>query len=328
MLSNQKVASSSLKVYLYTNIIIAMKKISRRSFIKTGALAGGAAILASNLHPFSLRGSTLFNPPDIYSISGDDIWQNIPKLLEATGGIGNLISSGNSVGLLVNSPWKHVGFYTNPDIPIAVANACLEAGASKIIVFKPVPDGYWEKGNLYKKHWSLVNSFSYSDERVEKEIEGGQELKTVEIFKDFLDVDVFINIPVAKHHAGTLFSGMLKNLMGATSSHTNRHMHSPDGEYTYAKKEYLSKCIADLGLLRKPDLCIMDTIECGLNNGPRGPSETSKPGKILLSTDPVAMDVYSSDLAGFYAEDILTSEFAGDLGLGKSHLEEISVLEL
>lgn len=315
-------------VYLYTDIFITMKRFSRRSFIKTGAIAGGAAIIASNLYPFRLKGSMLFNPPDIYSIPGDDIPANVPKLLEAAGGIGKFIGSGDSVGLLVNSPWKHVGFYTNPDIPISVANACLEAGASKVIVFKPVPEGYWEKGTLHKENQQLISSFSYSGERVDTEIKGGMELTKVELFKDFLEVDVFINIPVAKHHAGTLYSGMLKNLMGVTSSYSNRHMHSPDGEYTYSKKEYLSKCIADLGLLRKPDLCIMDAIECGLNNGPRGPGETSRPNRILLSTDPVAMDVYASDIAGFYPEDILTSQFAGELKLGKSELADISVLEL
>jgi uncharacterized protein (DUF362 family) len=141
-------------------------------------------------------------------------------------------------------------------------------------------------------------------------------------------VDVFINIPVAKHHAGTVYSGVLKNLMGVSSSYTNRHMHSSDGEYTYAKKEYLSQCIADLNLLRAPDLSIVDAIECGLSNGPRGPSDTSTPNRILLSTDPVAVDVYGSELAGFYPDDILTNDYGGRLGLGKSSMDEISVLNI
>lgn len=305
-----------------------MKRINRRNFIRQSALAGGAALLVSNLLPFHLRGNPGPSDADILSIAGDDIPSGIQKLLEAAGGIDKFVSPGNTVGMLVNSPWKHKGFYTTPDIPLAVAKACLEAGASKVICFKPVPDGYWERSNNYEGHVDLISSISYSDQRVDADIPGGVELKKAEVFRDFLDVDVFINIPVAKHHAGTIFSGNLKNLMGVSSYNTNRHMHSPDGEYTYAKKEYLSQCIADLNLLRKPDLCIVDAIECGLENGPRGPGETSAPGRILLGTDPVALDVYSSDLAGFYPEDILTSSYAGKAGLGKSDLSEISVYEL
>ncbi len=83
-------------------------------------------------------------------------------------------------------------------------------------------------------------------------------------------------------------------------------MHSPDGEYTYSKHDYLAQCIADLNLIRKPDLCIVDAIECVLENGPRGPGETTKPNKIIAGTDPVALDVYSSSLMGLDPEDILT----------------------
>lgn len=305
-----------------------MKKLNRRAFIKKGALVTGAAILSSKVYPGLLNGNFSFVPPDLLSISGDNILENTARLFAEAGGIDRFVKQGNTVGLLVNSPWKHPGFYTNPDIPLAVAHYCLEAGASEIVCFKPVPDGYWEKGNLYSKMDSLIPRIRYSDERIEKDIPDGKELKRAEIFRDFMEVDVFINIPVAKHHAGTGYSGTMKGLMGVSSSATNRHMHSPDGEYTYDKQEYLSQCIADLNLLRKPDLCIVDAIECGLNNGPRGPSETSKPNRILLGKDSLATDVYAAKLAGFYPEDILTFRYAKELGLGKSNIDEISVLNL
>jgi len=105
-------------------------------------------------------------------------------------------------------------------------------------------------------------------------------------------------------------------------------MHSPDGQYTYEEEEYLAQCIADLNLLRKPDLCIVDAIECALNNGPAGPGETTRPGKILAGKDPLALDVYAASLIGFYPEDILTFKRAyehtlGELDPGKLKLKEI-----
>jgi uncharacterized protein (DUF362 family) len=140
-----------------------------------------------------------------------------------------------------------------------------------------------------------------------------------------MDTDVFINIPVAKHHNGTIFSGVLKGLMGVSSRDTNRYMHSPDGEYTYAKEEYLAGCIADLNLIRLPDLCIMDAGTCALNNGPRGPGDTTSPEQILAGTDPLAMDVYSASLIGMDPVDILTFEKAKQHNLGNNDLSTINV---
>jgi uncharacterized protein (DUF362 family) len=105
-------------------------------------------------------------------------------------------------------------------------------------------------------------------------------------------------------------------------------MHSPDGEYTYAKQEYLSQCIADLNLIRQPDLCVVDAIECALNNGPRGPGETVKPNKILAGTDLVAVDAYSADLIGFDLADVPSIGMAARHGLGKDRIEDLVVQEV
>jgi len=130
---------------------------------------------------------------------------------------------------------------------------------------------------------------------------------------------------VAKHHNGTIFSGVLKGLMGVSSRDTNRFMHSPDGEYTYSKEEYLSGCIADLNLIRLPDLSIMDAGICATNNGPRGPGDTTSPERILAGTDALAMDVYASSLIGMDPKEILTFQLAKEHGLGNNDLESIKI---
>jgi uncharacterized protein (DUF362 family) len=117
-------------------------------------------------------------------------------------------------------------------------------------------------------------------------------------------------------------------MMGVSSSYTNRHMHSPDGEYTYDEHEYLAQCIADLCLIRKPDLCIVDAIECSLNNGPAGPGETIKPNKIIAGRDPLALDVYAAGILGIYTDDILTFKRAYELGIGEIDPKKLKLLEL
>jgi uncharacterized protein (DUF362 family) len=249
-------------------------------------------------------------------------------LLEPLGGIGKFVRAGQTVGLLVNSPWKNPGYYTKPDVVLSLANLCLQAGAKEIVCFSDASQAYWERGLLYDKYKSVIQRFRYGSDHVEVEIPAGISLKKADVLKELKEVDVFISIPVAKHHAGVIFSGNLKGMMGASSSDTNRNMHSPEGDYTYDKHEYLAQCIADLNLVRKPDLCIMDAIECAINNGPAGPGETVKPGKILAGKDPVAMDVYAASLIGFYPDDIMTVRFASEHGLGEIDPLKVKLLEL
>lgn len=303
------------------------KKITRRKFVKTSAAIGGGAIIGSQF-PGILQAGIPTGNPDIVTMTGNNLMGNIYKLLEPVGGIEKYVQSGTKVGVLLNSPWIHPGTYTHPDVALSVIKLCIETGAKEVVCFKPVRDGYWEESQYAENLQKDIEKITYCDKRIEVAIPDGKELKKVSIYKGFLDVDVFINIPVAKHHAGTNYSGNLKGLMGVSSSFTNRHMHSPDGEYTYSKHEYLSQCIADLNLIRKPDLCIVDAIECVQNNGPRGPGETIKPDLILAGTDPVALDVYGANLIGIDPADVLTCDKANQLGLGQNELSNLTVMEL
>ncbi len=304
-----------------------MKNVSRRKFVKTSLTAGGAAIIGSGF-PGVLKAGHFFSTPDIVTIAADDPLTGITRLLDELGGVDRFVKPGQSVGILANSPWVNPGTYTHPDVALAAAKIFKDAGAKKIVFFKPVRDDYWGESRYNEELQPLINEISYGEERKTVEIPKGVELKKAEIFTAFLDVDVYVSIPVAKHHSGTNFSGNLKGVMGVSSSSTNRHMHSPDGEYTYAKHEYLSQCIADLNLIRQPDLCIVDAIECVLNSGPRGPGETVKPNLLLAGTDPVALDAYAANLIGFDIWDIPMIEDAAKHGLGKSDPEVLNVLAL
>lgn len=318
--------SKFFRIFTQLNLL-AMKKITRRKFVKTSAALSGATIIGSQI-PGILKAGIPDGTPDVVTMAGDNLMENMYKLLEPIGGIEKFVRSGSSVGVLLNSPWIHPGTFTHPDVALSVIKLCFEAGAKDVVCFKPVREGYWLESQYAKTMEKDIEKITYCEERIEIEIPNGVELKNASIFKDFLNVDVFINIPVAKHHAGTNYSGILKGLMGVSSSNTNRHMHSPDGEYTYSKHDYLAQCIADLNLIRKPDLCIVDATECVQNNGPRGPGETIKPNLILAGTDPVALDVYGANLIGIDPADVLTCLRANVMGLGINDLSSISVIEL
>ena len=303
---------------------MSMKPINRRNFLKSSIVLGGTALGASVLPKFSTAG-ILSGPPDIISISSANPMQNVIKLLDPLGGIGSFVKAGQSIGFLVNSPWTYPGYYTHPDIVLSMMKLCKEAGAGSIICYKPVREGYWEESRYFEEMKPLIEEVIYGEERVTVDIPNGKLLNSADVFSIFMESDVFINIPVAKHHNGTLFSGVLKGLMGVSSRDTNRFMHSPDGEYTYAKEEYLSGCIAALNRIRQPDLSIMDASICAITNGPRGPGDTTAPERILAGTDPLAMDVYASRLIGMEPSDILTFIKAKEHGLGNNDISRIKV---
>jgi uncharacterized protein (DUF362 family) len=313
-----------------------MGNLKRRTFIKTGILAGGAIMITRQLSangilsnsPLRMQKTVPGEIPDIVTISSDDPEANIPKLLKPLGGIGSFVKSGQTVGILANSPWKNPGYFTNPDIVLVVAGLCLDAGAKNVICLKSANQSYWEKGKLFEKYRTTIEGMTFGTDHVQVDIPGGISLKKADVYKELKEVDVFISIPVAKHHNGVIFSGNLKGMMGASSSDTNRHMHSPDGDYTYDETEWLAQCIADLSTIRKPDLCIIDAMECATNNGPAGPGITVKPRKIIAGKDPLATDVFAAGLIGFDRDQVLTFDKAYKHKLGETDLSKLTLLEL
>ena len=112
------------------------------------------------------------------------------------------------------------------------------------------------------------------------ELPKGRSLKKADVAKALLDWDVFINIPIAKDHTGLGFTGTMKNMMGLTSSTTNMFFHHGLGKLGwYGDGDFLAQCIADVNLVRKPDLCNFDGTEVLATNGPRGPGRWSTAGR-------------------------------------------------
>jgi uncharacterized protein (DUF362 family) len=96
----------------------------------------------------------------------------------------------------------------------------------------------------------------------------------------------------------------------------------------YDDVEFLSQCIADLNLVRKPDLCIVDATEVVATNGPFGPGRLIKPQKVFAGVDRIAVDVYGANLLGRKGEEIRTTQMAHEHGLGEIHLQRLRIQEV
>jgi uncharacterized protein (DUF362 family) len=302
------------------------ESISRRSFIKSSALLGASTILGS-----STLGSVFADVNvDIAAVKGTDYFKNTMKAVEILGGMPKFVSKQSKVGLLINSPWQYQGSYVNPEVTLAVLRMCLDAGAKEIGVFKNLDASYWSRSALSEKFHDEVKAVRFlGNEFVNVSIPQGRSIKKAEIVKGLLDCDVLINIPIAKNHNGVRFTGTMKNMMGATSRSTNRFFHTGSGASGfYDDVEFLSQCIADINLLRKPDLCIFDGTQMITTNGPQGPGKLITPQKVFAGVDRVAMDVYGANLLGIKGEEVRTTRMAHELGLGKINLSSLQIREI
>jgi uncharacterized protein (DUF362 family) len=160
-------------------------------------------------------------------------------------------------------------------------------------------------------------------------VKRGISLKEAEVAKALMDCDVFIDIPIAKHHDGVLFTGALKNMMGSLSQRSLHFFHfSTGGSGYYDDVEFLAQCIADFNLVRKPDLCVFDATEMITTNGPFGPGKLVKPQTVFAGVDRVAVDVYGANLLGVKGDEILITRMAHQHGLGEINLSKLQVQEV
>jgi uncharacterized protein (DUF362 family) len=308
--------------------------MDRREFLKRGAALGVSAPLAAPVLGHSTSGDLSLDVAkqgvDLATVSGSDYYANTVRALEIVGGMGSFVSSGAKVGLLVNSPWQNPGTYTNPDVALAVLRMCLDAGAGDIHTVEGASTDYWNRSSLSGQFATEIAALKPSGEKdVVVDIPNGVSLKAATVSRSFMECDVLIDIPVAKDHDGTRYTGTLKNMMGACiHDPTCRFMHFGGGaEEFYGDPEFLSQCIADLNLVRQADLCVVDATEFVTTNGPAGPGEIQRPQKVVAGTDMVAVDAYCAEVRGLRSTEVQMIRMAHEHGLGEMDFSSLRIQE-
>ena len=306
-------------------------KISRRSFLKRSAGVGAATFLGATLMPRSILG---LNPgkADISVVNGTNYYESTKRAVDILGGINKFVKKGHNVGLLVNSAFDQKGAYVQPDIPLAIIRMCKEAGAERIICLQKIAHEYWGRKyvdldftadlKMLEQVGTNVFPAEFNEEewQVINKPEGAELLEETEIIKAIRDLDVFINIPIAKHHGSTLYTGALKNMMGLCTRKTNVKMHLGSGERN--DPIYLGQSIAEICLIRKPDLVVVDATEFITSNGPSGPGEMKKMDKVVAGKDIVAVDALCCSYLNFSSDEIISITKAHEMGIGnKNHLQ-------
>ena len=298
--------------------------MTRRDFLKT-ASAGMAMGIAGR--PDWLLAKEDY---DLAVISGDPAAAT-KKAVEALGGMPRFVKKGQRVVLKPNMSFANPAdraSTTHPAVVVTVAQACLEAGAQRVMVL----DYPLRKGELCLERSGMLDAFqalkgvhvlALEERKFYREIKvpQGKTFDRVEIMREVLESDVLISIPQAKSHSATGVSLGLKGLMGVIWD-----------RYSFHSKYDIDQAIVDLASVIKPQLTILDATRALVSGGPGGPGEVVKPNLIIAGTDPVAVDSYAVSVAPWYGQNfkgrqvkhILT---AHQRGLGKIDLEQMKILK-
>jgi len=302
-------------------------QMDRRKFLKQVSLWSAGTLMIPPVFdttPEVLAGSAL--TPDILVTKGKDYPAMTRKIVDAAGGMGKFVSPGDRVVIKPNIGWDRnvaQGANTHPAIVSTLAALALEAGAAKVMVFDRTCN---EERRCYQNSGikpALEEmkdrrvSCSYVDDRkfVPITIKQGKSLKEWSFYKDALEADCYINVPVAKHHSSSGLSMGLKNAMGVIGGWR--------GKIHYD----LSAKIADLNLVIRPDLTLVDATRVITRNGPSGGSldDVKQLDTIIAGVDPIAVDAYTTTLFGLHPEDIGSTVEGFKLGLGQIDLDRCHI---
>lgn len=267
--------------------------------------------------------------PELAVATGKPYDRLVVRALEALGGPGAFIQSGNTVVIKPNIGWDRSveqGANTHPVVVMQLAKMALEAGAREVKIFDHTCN---EKRRCYVNSGIQEAVEAIGDKRVRLEhiddrkfvpvdIKNGKSLTQWEIYRDALAADVYINVPVAKHHGLSRLTLGLKNSMGVIGGRRGSlHFN-------------LGQKLADLATVVRPTLTVIDATRMLLRNGPQGGAvdDVEVRDMVIASTDPVAADAYATTLFGLQPEDIDSTVAAHAMGLGEMNLAKMRIQQL
>lgn len=308
-------------------------KSDRREFLKKGLsiglAAGGAVILGKP--DFLLAKGKPTNIPDLVAVKNGEPDAMFKKAIQLMGGMGQFVKKGQTVVVKPNMGFPRkpeVGATTNPLLIKTIIDQCYLAGAKKVYVFDNVVSptsgnarncykisGIEDAARAARALVIPLDDFNYQ----EVKIPGGKTLKTADVHSLILDSDVFINVPVLKHHSSTQLSIAMKNLMGIVKNRMEYHLTG------------LDQCIADFCMYKKPDLNVVDAYRVLMSHGPAGPRDGNTPNveikkTLLMSRDIVAVDAAAAKIFGKNPEDIEYIKIGHRQKIGNMNLKELKII--
>ncbi|MDR1878669.1 MAG: DUF362 domain-containing protein [Bacteroidales bacterium] len=307
--------------------------MDRRDFLKTLAVTGAAFTLKMNggmdILAQTMKDAQTGTPADLIAVMGGEPDAMFRRAIAEAGGMGRFVKSGFKVVVKPNIGWDktpELSGNTNPKLVAEVVRHCISAGAKEVVVFDHTCDDwikcYKNSGIEAAAKEAGAKVIPGNEESYYRSVSlpQGKKLKEIKVHKAILDSDVWINVPVLKHHGGANLTISMKNLMGIVWD--RRIFHIRD----------LQQCIADMCTLsKKPILNVVDAYRVLKTNGPRGKSaaDVVNPKGLFLSQDIVAVDTaaakFFNQLRDMPLENVKHLANGQNLKLGTMDIDRLTI---
>jgi uncharacterized protein (DUF362 family) len=249
----------------------------------------------------------------------------VRRAVDALGGMKRFISRGDIVAVKPNIGWDRMPVHaanTNPQVVAAVVKLCFDAGAKQVVVTDASCNepnrcfqrsGIWRAAHAVGATVVLPAAHRFREMRLR-----GDVLDNWPVYTPLVQADKVINVPVAKHHNLSKYTGAMKNWYGILGGRRNR-LH-----------QNIDVSIADLSTFMRPTLTIVDATRVLLRNGPQGGNldDAKDLFQVIATTDQVAADAYGCTLIGEKPENLGYLKLAVERGIGNANWQALSHVEV
>ncbi len=259
----------------------------------------------------------------ISMVTGANRVKTVDKAIELLGGIERFVKPGETVAIKPNVAFASppmLGATANPELVAEVVRLCYDRGKAKqvYVADNPINDpascftlsGIGKAASQAGAKVILPKNHFFKHTT----LEGGKLIKNFPIFyQPFAKIDKLIGItPIKDHHrAGASMS--MKNWYGLLGK--GRNIFHQD----------INTIIAELAMMVRPTLIILDGTEVMMTNGPTGGSlsDLRRTNTLIASIDCVAADSYGCGLLDLAVSDLPYLAKAQSAGAGTTDYQSL-----
>jgi uncharacterized protein (DUF362 family) len=270
----------------------------------------------------------MISKSEVAIVKGQDPEEMVKEAISLVGGMEGIVRKGDTVLIKPNiclplPPEK--GDSTDPQVVASLVKLAKAAGASRIIVGESGGWGLYVRDNFkiskigeYAEEAGAELAYFDEEERVEIEIPGGVLLRKVSIPKVVKDADVIINVPKMKNNFVSIVTLGIKNFLAFLA---------PDDRYGIHRGVNgveLAYVVVDLLKVVKPKLTVVDGMIAMEGFGPHA-GDLIRMDLLIAGKDVVAVDAVASEVMGYQAMEIPTTQIAFKQRLGIGDPSQIEV---
>lgn len=314
-----------------------MAQISRREFLKlSGIAAASLALFEAGCSPSSktpaAAGRTPIPPTGSQAYlsvaHGNDPAAITKAAVASLGGIERFVKQGQDViikpNICVDYHTPEYAATTNPVVVATLVALCIGAGAKRVRVMDSpfagisAPSAYSVSGIEEAVKTAGGEMEVMSPIKFAKfDLPQGKDITSWKIYRDVLETDVLIDVPVAKTHDLARLTLGCKNVLGVVTDPNQIHSN-------------LDQRVPDLVSLIRPTLTVVDAYRILVNHGPTGGSlnDVKQANTVIASHDIIAADAYAATLFGLTGAEVPIVKKGAAMGLGTLDLNSVKVEEV